>query len=138
AALSERMDAILGSLAALAPWLAGRLEDELRVFSHDPRFGALMKALGRISTVQGLPAQYDAIDRLAWELLGDRAVGSSTQAIIARLRDSLEGARFRAAELTTKLKQAADISARLFHEMDFRPLLDGENMLMRIGYDADT
>jgi cyclic beta-1,2-glucan synthetase len=137
--LSERMDAALGQLYRLAPWMAPALEPELRVCMRDATFAPLMSELSKVPTLGGLPAAYDRIeDRLRERL-------SSSQSLYPMLRDVLEqvlrelpNARAAALDLASGFQNIAVLSQRYFDDMEFGFLFDENRQLLRIGYNVDA
>ncbi|MGH9665990.1 MAG: glycosyltransferase family 2 protein, partial [Bryobacteraceae bacterium] len=67
--LSERMDAALAELYALAPWLTPSLEPELRVNITDTRLAGLFAELNAVPVLADLPDTYERIRQRLMERL---------------------------------------------------------------------
>ena len=83
--------------------------------------------LGVIPGFAGLEAHYDAIER-EMELVRGATRGTAKRG----------GAGAAAGAVTRKLERLQEQAGRLFHDMDFRFLLNRERMLMRIRMNAET
>ncbi len=137
-ALTGRVDAMLGALGELAPWLTGPLEHELRVLASDPRMKTLMQEMSRVGKLSELPGQYDSVDREAGLLLASDSLVPASRKALEDLQAALDPARRSATALISDFERMASFADRMFREMDFGFLLDRDRMLMRIGYDVET
>ncbi len=135
-ALSRRVDAALAELRAVAPWLSGRFEQEVRLSATDPGLRKLLRTLERVVPLSGLAAQYDAIEA---ELNALTALPKpALHGTLAPLRAEIRSARRRAAGLLLSLDRVAAVAGRLVDEMDFAFLFDRKRKLLRTGWDTAT
>jgi len=137
--LWERMDAALGELYHLAPWLSPEIEPELRLNIRDASLAPLFADLCSMPALESLPEVYDRIRAGLIGRLNDK------EALYPALRHSLEellrrlpAARACALGLIQQLQRTAEGAARLFDAMDFSFLFDPKKKLLRIGYDTGT
>ncbi len=137
--LSERMDAALGELYAVAPWLTPSVEPELRLNVRDESLAPLLMDLCRVPLLAEVPEVYERIRRRLIERLGSPVyLYPALRATLEELLRRLPDARAYALGLIQDLESIARDSSRLFEEMDFRFLFDSQRKLLRIGYDAGT
>jgi hypothetical protein len=135
--ISERMNAALGELYRLAPWLSPEIEPELRLNIRDARLAPLLAELCAIPNLEALPELYERIrialiDRLSNENTLYPGLHQALESLLMRL----PAARARALGLIQELERLAERAGRLFEEMDFGFLFDSKRKLLRIGYDA--
>jgi cyclic beta-1,2-glucan synthetase len=137
--LWERMDAALGELYRLAPWLSPEIEPELRLNIRDASLAPLFADLCSMPALGDLPEVYDRIRAGLIGRLNDK------EALYPALQDSLEellrrlpAARACALGLIQQLQRMAEGAARLFDAMDFSFLFDPKKKLLRVGYDTGT
>lgn len=137
--LSERMDAALGELYRLAPWLRPEFEPELRVNLRDATLTPLIAELSKVPALGELPRAYDRIREHLCERL------SSSWPLYPMLRDALErllrelpAARSAAIDLAGRFHSVATLAQRYFADMDFGFLFDENRQLLRIGYNVDA
>lgn len=137
--LSERMDAALAELYALAPWVTPSLEPELRVNITDVRLAPLFAELNPVPVLADLPDTYERIrQRLMERLEGPEPLYPALRTALETLRQRLPDARAYALDLIHRLERSASDAHRLFEDMDFRFLYDSKRKLLRTGYDADA
>jgi cyclic beta-1,2-glucan synthetase len=138
--LWERMDAALGELYKLAPWLGPDIEPELRLNIRDTSLAQLFAELCSMPALEDLPEVYDRIRaELIYRLNDDeKALYPALRKVLDELLRRLPAARACALGLIQQLQRMAERAARLFEAMDFRFLFDPKRKLLRIGYDTAT
>jgi len=136
--LSERMDAALGQLYRLAPWLAPALEPELRVCMRDDTFTPLMAELSKVPLLGELPEAYERIrERVRERLSSQRPLYPMVRDVLEQLLHQLPAARGAALDLANRFRGIATLAQRYFDDMDFGFLFDENRQLLRIGYNVD-
>ena len=137
--LSERMDAALAELYALAPWLTPSLEPELRVNTTDSRLSRLFEELNAVPVLADLPDAYERIrERVIERLRKPEALYPALRATLEILLQRLPDARAYALDLIHRVERTAGEARQFFEDMDFRFLYDEHRKLLRIGYDAEA
>jgi cyclic beta-1,2-glucan synthetase len=137
--LSDRMDAALGELYQLAPWMRPDFEPELRVNMRDATLTPVIAELSQVPTLGELPRAYDRIhDRVRERLSSPRPLYPALRATLEQLLAELPAARAAALDLTNRFRTAAALAQRYFDDMDFGFLFDENRQLLRIGYNVDA
>jgi cyclic beta-1,2-glucan synthetase len=135
--ISERMEASLGELYRLAPWLSPEIEPELRFNIRDARLAPLLAELCAVPTLEALPELYERIRiALIHRLSDENTLYPGLHQALESLLMRLPAARARVLGLIQELERLAERAGRLFEEMDFGFLFDSKRKLLRIGYDA--
>jgi hypothetical protein len=136
--LWERMDAALGELYRLAPWLSPEIEPELRLNIRDASLTSLFAELCSMPALGDLPEVYDRIRaELIYRLNDDeKALYPALRNALEELLRRLPAARACALGLIQQLQRMAERAARLLDAMDFGFLFDPKRKLLRVGYDT--
>jgi cyclic beta-1,2-glucan synthetase len=135
--LAERLDAALGHLYQLAPWLHPMIEPELRINIRDASLAALVADLCSMPALEKLPEWYERIrGRLTARLNDAHPLYPALRIALEELLGKIPAAEAAGTDLSQGFTTMARRAARLFEEMDFRFLFDSQRKLMRIGFDA--
>lgn len=135
--LNERIQAAIDGLSALAPWVAGPFEAELRARATNPQFRTLIAAASSIPSLAEMPAAYDAVSKAVAQILAGNG-SHSLRPALRQLQSRIESARARCLDLLDRFGEQSNAASRFAIEMNFAFLLDRECDLLRIGYSADT
>jgi cyclic beta-1,2-glucan synthetase len=138
AAFNDRVRAWMEFLTQFTPWVTGALGREVRMSSADPRLTGLMKILGRIPTLNGLPEYYESINQEIRSLLLAGDVMPAARRTLEDLGGMLNTSRRAADELRLGFEQVAGYAHLLAEEMDFRFLLNASTNLIHIGFNVET
>jgi hypothetical protein len=137
--LSERINAAIGELYRLAPWLQPPFEPELRVNMRDASLAPLLDELTAVPALSGIPASYQRIrDRLIERFGSSEPLYPALKAALEEVFRRLPDAHSYATSLIQQLEGLARDASRFFEEMNFRFLFDARRKLLRIGYDVDN
>jgi len=136
--LFERLEAALGELYRLAPWLGPSIDPELRFNLRDASLAPLVAELCRMPVLEELPELYERIhSRLAERLSDAQPLYPALRTALEELLRTLPAAQARATGLMQQIKRIANQAARFFEAMDFRFLFDPERKLLRVGHDTE-
>ncbi len=137
--LWERMDAALGELCRLAPWLDPGIEPELRLNIRDASLAPLLAELCSMPALGDLPEVYERIRMGLISRLNDgQPLYPALRQALEELLRRLPASRAWALSLIQQLQSIAERAARIFDEMDFGFLFDSQRKLLRVGYDTGT
>ncbi len=138
AAFVDRVDAVLGELHLLAPFmdidllrggektrLAGRLRD-------------LDEAAGHVVPLADMEDHCGELERILSECSGSDELTPEICERLMRFGEHIVTARDAARELVANLRAVADRGSRIAREADFTFLFDGRRKLLRVGYTVES
>ncbi|MBV9769579.1 MAG: hypothetical protein JOZ32_08415, partial [Bryobacterales bacterium] len=136
--LNERVNAALGELYQLAPWLAPAYEPELRVNMRDVTLAPVMEEFSQIPTLGDLPGAYKRIgERLRERLASPAPLYPALRSVLGEVLERLPASQLAALNLANRFESAAALAQSHFDDMDFGFLFDENRQLLRIGYNVD-
>ena len=137
--LAQRVEASLGELYRLAPWLTNECVSELRVNFCNSSFAALMAELSSVTVLTELPRQYERIrERLIERLTSSEPLYPALRRAFERLLERLPEAEVAARELIAQFESVCSHAFRHFDEMDFTFLFEKNRKMLRIGLDVGS